>query len=297
MKTATEKAVVYMVYSSLFLSLLNFSVKGCIGPLGVVESTFLRYFVPLLCVLPIFAWRGQWHELRPQVGFSLHLLRGFFAVVSQLSLNYYLTRATLVNATMLWATGPIFIPIILHFLYKQKTPLVTWISIFICLIGVVLMIKPNDGIFDPFAVWGLIAGISTAFTQILWGHNVEKGSVSENLFYLYVFASGLALIVWMIFGDQGKSAVPYNFVLWVALFGIGVTSLGNQFFRSKAYQLAPAFLLTPILYVAVVGAGIIDVVFYRNWPDIWGYIGFAFVCAGTLLKWWYLKKYYSSNFL
>lgn len=296
MKTS-QSAVVYMMYSSLFLSLLNFSVKGCIGPLGVMESTFLRYFAPLVLLVPILAWKGTLYKLKPEVALRLHLLRGFCAVVAQLSLNYYMTRASLVNATMLWGTAPIFVPIIAHFLYKQKTPLVTWISIGICLVGVIMMIKPTDGIFDPFSIWGIVAGIATAFTQLLWGQNVEKGSVTENLFYLYVFASGLALTVWLIFGDQGKSTVPNTALLWVAIGGMAMTSLGNQFFRSKAYKLAPSFLLTPVLYSAVVGAGILDVIFYRHVPDMWGFIGFGVVAAGTFLKWWYLKNYYSQTTL
>jgi drug/metabolite transporter (DMT)-like permease len=296
MKT-TEQAVIYMVYSSLFLSLINFSLKWCIGPLGIVEATFVRNFAPLILILPVLAWQKSWHKLRPQVSFSMHILRGFLTIVGQLSLNHYLTKASLTNATMLWATGPIFIPIIVHFLYKQKTPLITWISIVICLVGIALMVKPTGGIFDPFCIWGLVAGITTAFSQVLWGQNMEKGSITENLFYLCVFASGLSLAVWLIFGNEGKSGVPDTALLWVALTGIGIASLGNQLFRSKAYQRVPAYLLTPVLYVAVLGSGMLDVFIYRNWPDVWGYIGFALVCGGTLLKWWYLKTHYSQTLL
>ncbi len=292
MKAKTEQAAIYMVYSSLFLALLNFSVKSCIGSLGVIESTFLRYFAPLLLVVTILAWNNTWDSLRPQVNLFLHFLRGLLAAIGQLSLSYYLTKATLVNATMLWATGPIYIPIIVHFLYKEKTPKVTWLSIGICLIGVILMVKPTNGIFDPFSVWGIIAGFSTAFSQILWGRNSEKGSITENLFYLYVFAAILTLGVWLSVGNEGKSAFPNTGLLWLAISGMAITSLGNQLFRSKAYKIASPALLTPILYLSVLGAGILDVVFYHNWPDIWGYIGFTFVAAGTLLKWWYLKKHH-----
>jgi drug/metabolite transporter (DMT)-like permease len=293
---AIEKAAIYMVYSSFFLALVNFSVKGCVGPLGVVESTFFRYFAPLVLLIPILTWKKTWHKLRPQVSFWMHFLRGIFAVLGQFSLNYYLTQATLVNATMLWATGPIFVPIIMHFFYKQKTPLVTWISIIICLLGVALMVKPTHGIFDPFCIWGLMAGLSTAFSQILWGQNIEKGSITENLFYLYIFASGLSLIAWLFLGDEVKAVLPNTTLLWAALVGMGLASLGNQLFRSKAYQRAPSYLLTPILYVAVLGAGILDIVFYHNWPDVWGYAGFVLVCIGTLLKWWYLKKHYRDRY-
>jgi drug/metabolite transporter (DMT)-like permease len=292
MKTkSTEQAVVYMIYSSLFLSLLNFSVKSCIGPLGVTESAFLRYFAPLVMVLPILAWKNSWHYLRPRVKLSLHFLRGLFAAIAQLSLTYYLTKATLVNATTFWATGPLYIPIIVHFLYKQKTPKVTWLSIVICFIGVLMMVKPSEGIFDTFSIWGLIGGLATAFAQTLWGRNAEKGSITENLFYLYLFAASLCLAGWFIFGSEGQVSFPNTLLLWFAILGIALTSLGNQLFRSKAYQITSSNLLTPILYVAVVGSGILDIVFYNIWPDIWGYIGFAFVAAGTLIKWWYLRKY------
>lgn len=289
MKTK-EKAVTYMVYSSLFLSLLNFSIKGCIGPFGVSLSTFFRYFAPLVLVAPYLAFRKEWHHLRPEVGFGLHLLRGLCAVAGQTSLNYYLTRASLVDATMLWATGPIYVPIIIYFLYKQKTPWITWISIFICLTGVVLMIKPTQGIFDPFSIWGILSGVAMAFSQVLWGRNAEKGSITENLLYLYLFASALAFIIWMIFGTEAEPVSSYSPLIWFSLLGIALSSLGNQIFRSKAYQIAPSYLLMPILYIAVLGSGVLDVIFYKEWPDVWKYIGFVLVCMGTFIKWRYLKK-------
>lgn len=285
-----EKAVTYMVYSSLFLSLLNYSVKGCIGPLGVSFSTFVRYFAPLLVAVPFLLIRGQWSHLKPKVGFGLHLLRGVFATAGQVSLNYYLTQASLVDATMLWATGPIYVPIIIYFLYKQKTPLVTWISIAICFVGVALVIKPTTGIFDPFCIWGILSGLCAAFSQVLWGRNAEKGSITENLFYLYLFASALSFMIWLIFGDPVSLDPIHTSLLWVSIVGVALTSIGNQIFRSKAYQMAPSYLLMPLLYISVVGSGILDVVFYKNWPDFWEYIGFALVCFGTVLKWWYLKN-------
>lgn len=287
-----EKGALYMVYSSLFLSLLNFNVKVCIGPLGVIESTFLRYFAPLVLFLPILVWKKNWNELRIQAGFSMHLLRSVCAVASQIFLNYYLTQGSLVNATMLWATGPIYIPILAKFFFRQQTPWVTWITMGISLLGVAMMIKPTNGIFDPFSIWGLCAGATTAFTQILWGHNAEKGTVTENLFYLYLFSSVLAFIAWMIVEETalGGSQAPNTALLWISIIGMAITSLGNQFFRSKAYQQAPAYLLTPVLYVSVLGAGALDIIFYRNWPDVWGYLGFGLVAIGTLIKWWYLKR-------
>lgn len=279
-----------MAYSSLFLSVLNLSAKVCIGALGVVETTFLRCFTPLVLLIPILGWKGKLHELRMSIGFHMHLLRSLCVVLGQTSLSYYLTQGTIANATMLWATGPIYIPILSFFFFRHKTLWVTWFSIAICLLGVMLMIKPTNGLFDPFSIWGIFAGILTAFSQILWGHNVEKGSLTENFFYLYLFSSVLALFTWIYFGNQGLEKFPDTTIVWVAIVGLGLASLGNQLFRSRAYQKAAPYLLTPILYTSVVGGGILDAIFYRRFPDLWGYIGFGLVLAGTLIKWWYLKK-------
>jgi len=287
-----EKGVLYMVYSSFFLSLLNFNVKICIGPLGVIESTFLRYFTPLLALIPVLLWRKEWHELRIQAGVGMHLLRSVCAVTAQVFLNYYLTRGSLLNATVFWATGPIYVPIIVKLLFRQKTPLITWVATLISLLGVAMMVKPTDGIFSLFSFWGFAAGISMAFTQIVWGQNVEKGSVMENLFYLYLFSSVLAFLVWITIGETafGSDRTPGTPLLWISIVSLAITSIGNQLFRSKAYQQAPPYLLTPILYVAVVGSGILDILVYHNWPDVWGYCGFGLIAIGTLIKWWYLKK-------
>ncbi len=285
-----EQGIVYMVYSSLFLSVANLSIKACVNVFGVFGISFLRCFAPFLLLILLLSWKKKWGELRPELSMGMHLLRSLCVVAAQLFLNYYLMKGTLVNATMLWATGPIYVPILTHLFFRQKTPLITWISIFICLVGVGLMIKPTTGIFDTFSLWGILAGIATAFSQILWGHNMEKGSVTENMFYLYLVSSILSFVIWLMWGMEGGEKVPFTYVTLFAVIGIAVASLGNQLFRSRAYQKAPPYLLTPILYVSVVGAAFFDICFYQKWPDMWGYIGFAFVAAGTLIKWWYLKK-------
>jgi drug/metabolite transporter (DMT)-like permease len=129
-----------------------------------------------------------------------------------------------------------------------------------------------------------------AFSQVLWGRNAEKGSITENLLYLYLFASTLAFIIWMIFGTEAEPISSYSPLIWVSIIGIALSSLGNQIFRSKAYQITPSYLLMPILYIAVLGSGVLDGIFYKEWPDLWKYIGFALVCMGTFIKWRYLKK-------
>lgn len=285
-----EKGAVYMAVSSLFLSLLALCVKVGIRELSVLQITFFRYFAPLILSLPYFLRKNFYAELRLSASVSTHILRSVAAVSGQLCLNYYFTEASVLNGVMLWCTGPLFVPILARIFYGQRMVVATWISLLVSFIGVAMIIKPTAGLFDPFSIWGLLAGLSAAFSQILWGKNAETGKVSENLFYLYVFSSALSLIPLLIFKSEQWHAIPMDSIVWFTLIGLGVASIGNQLFRSKAYKVSTPALLSPILYASVIGSGFIDWLVFNNIPDLWTIVGFMIVVIGALIKWRILKR-------
>lgn len=284
-KKKFEQAIGFTLISAAFLSIYGLFVKIGLKELSVWSLTFMRFFIPLVLSLPYLWWNGTLRRLFPLNNLRLQFLRASCVVIAQAAMIYYLTKASLLDATIMWGTGPLFIPILSHFLHGAKILKVTYISILLSFIGVGLILKPGHGIFDPFIIFGLLSGIGMAFSQVLYGANVEKGSVSENLFYLFFFCSILTFVPFLL-SEKWNYDLHADALTVGSMAGVAFASLSNQVFRGLAYMRAPPPLLTPFLYVSLVISALFDWLFFNILTvDFLSLLGFLLVLYGSYLKW------------
>jgi len=278
-----------MLLSAANLSIYSLFVKEGSQGISVIAITFFRFFLPLLICLPFFWWGGTLKELWPLKNIRLQFLRSVSVIGTQLAMIYYLTKASLLDANMLWCTGPIFIPILSRLFYGTRIPKITWLSIGISFLGVALVLKPDEGIFDLFSLFGLLSGIGMAISQVLYGVNMERGKMGENLFYLFFFCSALMVIPFFVWEDVAFDLNASKATV-LAVIALSLASLFNQWFRGLAYRCASPIFLTPFLYFSVIVSGFFDWIVYRQTPDLWAYVGIALVLLGAGIKWQYMRR-------
>jgi drug/metabolite transporter (DMT)-like permease len=291
-------AVGYVLLSTLCLSIYGLFAKFTLSITSIPLLLFLRFFIPFILMLPVLLWLGTFKRIFPVQNLKNQFLRSLSTVVSQLSFFYYLTSASLLDATMLLNTGPIFIPIIAWFLHGHSVGKKTWWSIGIALIGVALIVKPTQGIFDLFSLVGLLAGIATAFSQVFYGVNVEKESQDQNLFYVYFLGTLLSvpalLAHFVIYKTNtfslNEGAFSERGEVIIFMIALGVTSIGNQFFRGMSYRHAKPTSLAPFLYSTVVFSGLWDWFFFQRTPDYFAILGTLLILLASLLKWSFVTK-------
>lgn len=289
MEKKVEKAVVLTLLSAAALAAYTLFVKLGVSGLSVWSIAFLRFFLPLLIGIPYW-WKNRiWEHLWPPKNLKLQLWRGALVAGSQLSFVFYLTKASLVNANTLWGLGPIFVPIVARLMYGQKISRVTWVSIGISMLGVILILQPDRGIFDVYVIFGILSGVGMAFSQVLYGVNVERGRISENMFYLFLFGALFTLPMFLV-SEATREPFHFSFILALIIALIALMSFLNQFFRGLAYQISTPVLMTPFLYTSIFLSGIFDWVIFDNPPDLINLIGFCLILLGAFIKWRWLKR-------
>ncbi len=291
-RSSLKKGIFYMLLSSLFVPFLNLSAKIGLYQISPWCIAFLRQFLPFLLVLGFLFVKKQAKNVWKTSQWRVHIYRSIAVAISQLSLVYYLTRASLLDATLLWCIGPFFVPLIFRLLYKTQIHSIVWISLVLSFCGTLLIIKPSQEVFDPFSLWGVLSGVAMAFSQVFLGSSAEKGDLLETLFFLYFLAS-----LW--------TSIPYLFsFLWLskhvavvspgslttALGGLTVCSLGNQIFRSLAYKSAKPYLIAVLLYLSVLLSALLDWVVFDQVLDAWAIGGFILFFLGVILKWRWVSK-------
>ena len=168
----------------------------------------------------------------------------------------------------------------------------TWVSLFLCLAGVIFILQPDRDILSVISLIGLIAGLGQAGSQVLYGKNAHKEKNDVNLFYLFFLStifSLLPLLLWFVF----SKTEPWNKILQVglhpsfvdlSLLGLSLATIVNQVCRGMAYRSCKPSTLAPFLYVAVLVSAVFDFLVFGSLPNYYSMIGAILVVVGGLIK-------------
>ncbi|MFZ0564630.1 MAG: DMT family transporter [Chlamydiales bacterium] len=286
--------IFYMTLSATSFSFAYLFAKLAADEMNLALLIFLRFLIPFALIVLFYIWKKQSIKT-PYL--RVHALRAFFVMVSQYSIFYYLTKEPLMNAAMLLNTSPIFIPLLEWIFLNYRIPKSTWISIAIGVVGVFLILQPGISLITPFSFFGLLAGITQAASQVIYGINVRREPTELNLFYLYCFGTIFSLIpLPIIFWKYRSISLFFELKpdLLLFLFLLSFANVANQYFRGEAYQQKKPSTLSVFLYLSVLISALFDWSIFGREPDLYSIIGAILIILGgaskIFLRYLFLKK-------
>lgn len=280
-------SVLYMLISTLLLSFSLILIKDLIDIYGIIYVLFLRYFIAFIILFWIIIISGV------KVQISLNTLRKFFTrsivvVLSQYCLFIYLLNNTVLNGNLLFATGPVFIPIISMIFLKEKISRLAWICIAVSFFGVFIIKTPDYGIIDFSILIGLSSGLFNGASQIIF-HDVSR---KEHPIIINFITYGIAALfsfipLAIIYNVKEISNNFYNIyhchmIIFIML---SIIIISSQNMRSYAYKNAKnATSLSPFLYTTIIFTAVLGWIFFNNKPNLPTIAGsFIIIIGGILL--------------
>lgn len=278
------------------LSSVCIATLGLFGKLGIAIDSlsllvFLRFFFPIVIVVP-FLWAAGFLKHISMSHFSSQLVRCLCVSASAYCFFYYLKSASILNVSLLYNTGPVFIPLFSRIFYKHKIDLVEVLSILISIVGLCFILNPDQGIFDHRGIFGILSGIFMAGSQTIFGENAKREHVGSNLFYLFFFPTLFAIPALLLFPPSGSQvgAVFGHVPMLLIFLGIALSSIFNQVLRGFAYTHAKAASLAPFLYFSAIVAALLDWGLFDVYPTIPALIGFLLILGASILKYLFHKR-------
>ena len=276
-------AIFYMILSALLIAILGLLAKLDQSAMPLSLAVFLRLLVPVLLLLPFMKLneikRSLFHANRIQ------WLRAGFAFAAQYCLFAYIMHASLLNAILLYNTGPLFIPLLSALIYHEKISQRAILSVMLGFIGIALVLHPHATDFNRYSLLGLASGFFMACSQVCFHKASHTETVNYNMFSVYALSSCFAIVP-MLFGNTSSLSLllHLNLLTLLALLGMALASLGNQVFRYLAYKrtATPAHL-APFMYLAVLISGIIDWLGFHDTPTLLSSFGAILVLIATLI--------------
>lgn len=240
-----------MISACLLFSMMNASVYA-IAAIDQATSSTVISFIRIVCNLLILLIPAV-IDLNPGSLFGDRRpslwLRGLFGAIALMLSFAAITRIGPGESAFLNACNGVFVASLSPLVLKQRNTWLGWFAIIGSFAGVSLLFAPGNDNGDFLGrAMALFSGLLSALAYLMIARAGQSNSPTSVIFYFCV----VALIVHLgYFGIYGFS-VPDKAEIWGLLLLTGLLGSGAQYFMTKAYQSAPAALVSAVGYLAPV---------------------------------------------
>ncbi|SDQ78877.1 DMT family transporter [Pseudovibrio sp. Tun.PSC04-5.I4] len=287
----TLHGVLFMMAGLLILSSTDGVVKYLSDFFSPLTVSFFRFAVQLVIILALAPfYKRTWRSLLQETTIML-FVRGLLLAVGSIFIVFALKYLPLTDATAIFFIQPVFLVIFSAMFLKEQVGMKRWLAVFLGFAGVLIIIRPGTGVFQPAALLPLAAAISFACYLMLT--RKLSGQASQlAIQFATGFAGTLLILPILVFawltGFGGELVVSHptdSFTLPITfLLGIGGTGLIAHVLLVKAFERAPASLLAPVNYIEIFSATLIGYLVFNEVPDEFIWVGvFLLFSSGIIL--------------
>ncbi len=249
------------------------------------QFLWLLLLMALGVLLPLVVWRSQRDNAQDfQAGWNrqalqLYLLRAVFGLCGFYLFVWAASLGSLVDATVLLNTTPVFIPLLGVLALGKQISLRLWGAIALGFAGLLLVVQPNAELLrNPANLVGLGAGFAAAVEFLTVRRIGETQTpLSQTLYYLLMGSVLMAPIaLW-----QWRSLTLSTLGIIAVAAGLFLTF---QLLLVQAYRFAEPHQIGVFQYSSVIFAAAIGWLFFDEIPNGIALAGMVLICAGGALS-------------
>lgn len=265
-----------MLIAVAVFSVMDASLKQLGEHYAPLQVAGLRGAASLPFLLAAIAWSNRWHELKP-IRWPLHITRGLLAVGMLFLFIYSLRTLSLSSAYAIFLCGPLLVTALSVPFLGEHVDSKRWVAISIGLVGVMTMIRPTAG--DVLTL-GALAAFSAAVCYAAAAILIRKLSQTESTLSIsFWFVLIIAIVSCTLALPQWRPVEPEH---WIWIGAVGLTGAIGQYFIVEAFRQAPASVVAPFDYTALIWGAALDWILWRALPNSRMMAGAAVVVATGL---------------
>lgn len=266
---------VWMALCGLGFSVMAAFVKMA-GQAGIntFEITFFRCLIGFLMLVPFIVKSGP-QGLHTQ-HLKAHVLRSALGIVAMACSYLGIAKLELATYTALSFTKPLFAVLLAVIILKEDVRWRRWAATIVGFLGVLVMMQPGSGTFNPWALLALGDAMSIALLITILKRLPASETPLIMLFYYGLIATALvappAIYYW-------QWPQPME---WLYLIIIGATGALSQYWWILAFKAGEASVVAPFDYLRLLFAGTIGYIIFAELPDHWTLIGAGLIIGSTI---------------
>ena len=268
--------VLFMLLGMLGMGLTDASAKWLVSAdYPVIQVIALRgWFISGILIVWVLATR-QMRDLPTQRPWG-HVLRLMVAFLGPLFMFRAMQDMPLADVTVI-VFGSTFMTTALSVpLFKEKVGIHRWSAVVLGLVGVIIALRPGTDVFNPSAIFALLAGLSFAGINLTarWLRDTEN--TLQLILYLMMGMTALSTAilptVW----------VPVAPIDWTIFGAIGIFTIIGYIFMTRAFMVAPTGLVASFEYTVLIWAVAFGFLIWGDVPDKFVWTGAAVIVASGI---------------
>ena len=269
-------------------------IKWLSGDYALHEIVLVRAASAIAVTLFVMRLEGGIQLLRTR-RLGLHLARSGLLIVANCAFYMALAAMAIAEATSIFFVAPLLITALSALLLHDTVGLRRWAAVCVGLAGVIVMLRPGEGVLRLVALLPIVAATAYAFMQILTRRLGASERASTIAFYSQACFIVVSVAIGLVAGDgrfapEDDASLAFLLRAWTvpsardaALFlTVGVLNGIGGYLMSQAYRISRPAAIAPFEYVALPMAVMWGVVFFGNWPDLVTWAGMALICGSGL---------------
>ena len=268
------QAIFWMVVTTLLFAIVTGIVRYIGSDIPAPVAAFIRYVISTIFFIPLivkmFILEGG--KKNRQLYWARGLAHGFGVILW----FFAMARIPVSEVTAIGYITPIFVSIAAFIFLKEKFSVSIIGALVICMIGMIIIIRPTASGIAIGQLSMVIATLFFAASYIL----AKKLSSTESTLEILV---ALNLIVTI-------TLAPFAVVFWVTpslqevlfLSIVALFATAGHFTMTMALKLAPITITQPISYVQIVWASCIGFIFFEETISFWFSIGASLIILSSL---------------
>lgn len=275
MQHQPARGIIYLCLGVLVFSLQDAIVKQVSGGYALTQVLVMRAMVGAPLLLLLVHRESNWRAV-VSPDFWLLTARAGLLLCSYFAYYMAFPALPLADAVALYFTVPLFVTALAGPLLGERSPWRVWLAIGVGFAGVLIMLRPGSGLFEPAALLSLLSALMYAGSMLMARSLGDSQSASVMAFYqnavFLVGAAALAMVLAAIdLGPQQHPSLDFVVRAWVMptawdgflICSCGVIAAIGSVLLTAAYRVARASVVTPFEYSGVL------------WAPLWGFLFFA----------------------
>ncbi|SLN48022.1 DMT family transporter [Roseisalinus antarcticus] len=268
-------AIAVMCTGALLLVLSDTASKWLVVRYHPMQILFVRSLVAMIVLGGIILIRSGPVGLRSARP-GVHVLRGLCAIGATWAFILSLRFLALDAATALIFAAPLFIAALSWPVLREVVSRDRWIAVAVGFVGVMVIVRPGAASFEPALLLPIVAAALYALMMLSARRIDPRDGYLTMTFYMAlvpaVICSATLLMSW-----PKREPLDLWLLAAVALCGtLGISLL------SQAFRMAPAAIVAPFDYTALLWASVMGWIVWGTVPSVWIYPGAAVIVGSGL---------------
>jgi len=279
---ATARAMLMMIIAMLTLPGIDAIAKWLAGSISSGQVTWSRFFFQIIFMSPLLLrTRGPWFT----PALWLHAARGAMIAFATLFFFSGLAVLPMADAIAIFFIEPLLVTLLSALFFGEVIHWRRISAISLGLAGALIIIRPTFSEVGFAALYPVAAAFCFSFYILLTRKLVRNEDPIRLQFFAGIFGC-LVMSLALGYGNASEIAIldlawPTRHE-WLLLGILGLVATICHLLVTYAYRLASIGILAPFQYVEIIGATILGLLVFNEFPDAITWLGIGIIVGSGM---------------